>query len=235
MTRRQFIGVLLVACVLLAVPVAAQTTIADTSSGRFVYTAINEALNDSKVNDPSAYRCGAPDSQRGLCKISGDILIGGRSDRRQEVTLMQFKQTEDGDNNLGSRGGEWWLGLARPYYGTSDDAMAEIVSCNTIAMACIFTVPVYAPNLSGSWPGSGHDTEVTGFYAYYQGRRLRFQPQADPASLGKIVIDDTFNDTKPWEAIGVIEPRMFGQRSLAMEIVMAPWTGMRAVGRAVWP
>lgn len=61
----------------------------------------------------------------------------------------------------------------------------------------VFRVPVSAPNLGGGG-------ESARFFANYPGTRLCFQPQADPASLGNIVVYDTKNtaDESQWVAIG---------------------------------
>src|SRR5262245_66222510 len=66
----------------------------------------NAMLNDSKVDDPSEYRGGAPATQNSLMKISGDVVEGSR---RDEVVLIQLKQPADHQ-----RGGEFYLELQLP-------------------------------------------------------------------------------------------------------------------------
>jgi hypothetical protein len=67
----------------LFVSAAAEAQIADNSDGR-VKVQGNELLVESKVDDPAAVRVGAPETQRGLGKISFDVL--GPS--RDEVLLI---------------------------------------------------------------------------------------------------------------------------------------------------
>jgi hypothetical protein len=102
----------------------------------------NAMLNDSKVDDPSEYRGGAPATQRSLVKISGDVVEGSR---REEVVLIQLKQTGDGvpDNE---RGGEFYLGLKIPGTGTTDAAMFDALVA-TYRDGFRFNLPIYAPNL----------------------------------------------------------------------------------------
>ena len=95
-------------------------------------------LNDSKVDDPSEYRGGAPATQRSLVKISGDVVEGSR---REEVVLIQLKQTADHQ-----RGGEFYLGLKIPGTGTTDEAMFDALVA-TYRDGFHFNLPVYAPNL----------------------------------------------------------------------------------------
>ena len=88
--------------VLLASPVCAQEKdLNETSMGTLRHDG-NAMLNDSKVDDPSEYRGGAPATQRSLVKISGDVVEGSH---REEVVLIQLKQTGDRQ-----RGGEFGRG-----------------------------------------------------------------------------------------------------------------------------
>ena len=62
--------------VLLASPLYAQEKeLNETSMGSLRHEG-NAMLNDSKVDDPSEYRGGAPATQRSLVKISGDVVEG---------------------------------------------------------------------------------------------------------------------------------------------------------------
>jgi hypothetical protein len=115
----------------------AEAQVADNHDGA-VKVSGNELLVESKRDDPAAVRVGAPDTQRGLGKISFDIL--GSS--RDEVVLIQGKQTEDG-----LRGGEFYLGLKKPGFGTTDDAMVDALVA-TVAGGFHFNLPIYAPNLT---------------------------------------------------------------------------------------
>jgi hypothetical protein len=83
--------------VLLASPSYAQKELNETSMGRLRHEG-NAMLNDSKVDDPSEYRGGAPATQRSLMKISGDVVEGSR---REEVVLIQLKQTSDHQRRRG--------------------------------------------------------------------------------------------------------------------------------------
>jgi hypothetical protein len=124
--------------VLLASPVYAQEKeLNDTSMGRLRHEG-NAMLNDSKVDDPSEYRGGAPATQRSLVKISGDVVEGSH---RDEVVLIQLKQTADQQ-----RGGEFYLGLKIPGAGTTDEAMFDALIAN-YRDGFHFNLPVYAPNL----------------------------------------------------------------------------------------
>jgi hypothetical protein len=124
--------------VLLALPVYAQEKeLNETSMGSLRHGG-NAMLNDSKVDDPSEYRGGAPPTQRSLVKISGDVVEGSH---REEVVLIQLKQTGDQQ-----RGGEFYLGLKIPGTGTSDDAMFDALVA-TYRDGFHFNLPVYAPNL----------------------------------------------------------------------------------------
>ena len=64
------------------------STIAETNDGILQYNQTNELLNDSKIEDPSAYRGGAP-LGGSLVKWSGDRLVGSM---RLERTLIIFKE-----------------------------------------------------------------------------------------------------------------------------------------------
>src|SRR5262245_17456496 len=123
--------------VLLASPVYAQKELNETSMGSLRHEG-NAMLNDSKVDDPSEYRGGAPATQRSLVKISGDVVDGAR---RDEVVLIQLKQTADRQ-----RGGEFYLGLKIPGSGTTDDAMFDALVAN-YRDGFHFNLPIYAPNL----------------------------------------------------------------------------------------
>jgi hypothetical protein len=102
----------------------------------------NAMLNDSKVDDPSEYRGGAPATQRSLVKISGDVVEGSR---REEVVLIQLKQTGDGTPDH-QRGGEFYLGLKIPGTATTDEAMFDALVA-TYRDGFHFNLPIYAPNL----------------------------------------------------------------------------------------
>ena len=99
------------------------------------------------MDDPSAVRLGAPATQRGVGKISFDVL----GTARDEVVLIQGKQTEDG-----GRGGEFYLGLKKPFMGTTDDAMVTALTA-TLADGFRFNLPISAPNLQ-----QGDGTVVVG-------------------------------------------------------------------------
>jgi hypothetical protein len=124
--------------VLLASPVYAQEKeLNETSMGSLRHGG-NAMLNDSKVDDPSEYRGGAPPTQRSLVKISGDVVEGSH---REEVVLIQLKQTGDQQ-----RGGEFYLGLKIPGTGSTDEAMFDALVA-TYKDGFHFNLPVYAPNL----------------------------------------------------------------------------------------
>lgn len=128
--------------VLLASTVYAQESeLSDTRMGSLRHEG-NAMLNDSKVDDPSEYRGGAPATQRSLVKISGDVVEGSR---REEVVLIQLKQTGDGVPDH-ERGGEFYLGLKIPGTGTTDDAMFDALVA-TYRDGFRFNLPIYAPNL----------------------------------------------------------------------------------------
>ncbi|MGH9257646.1 MAG: hypothetical protein ACRD3C_24065 [Vicinamibacterales bacterium] len=125
----------------------------DTSMGTLRHGG-NAMLNDSKIDDPSEYRGGAPATQRSLVKISGDVVEGSR---REEVVLIQLKQTGDGVPDH-QRGGEFYLGLKIPGTGTTDHAMFDALVA-TYRDGFRFNLPIFAPNLQqgdgsvvvGSW------------------------------------------------------------------------------------
>src|SRR5262245_59546207 len=124
--------------VLLSSPLyAQQKELNETSMGTLRHEG-NAMLNDSKVDDPSEYRGGAPATQRSLVKISGDVVEGSH---REEVVLIQLKQTGEGQ-----RGGEFYLGLKIPGAGTTDQAMFDALVA-TYRDGFHFNLPVYAPNL----------------------------------------------------------------------------------------
>jgi hypothetical protein len=128
--------------VLLWSPVyAQQKELNETSMGRLRHEG-NAMLNDSKVDDPSEYRGGAPATQRSLVKISGDVVEGSR---REEVVLIQLKQTGEGVPDH-QRGGEFYLGLKIPGTGTTDKAMFDALVA-TYRDGFHFNLPIYAPNL----------------------------------------------------------------------------------------
>ena len=148
--------------VLLASPVYAQEKeLNDTSMGRLRHEG-NAMLNDSKVDDPSEYRGGAPATQRSLVKISGDVVEGSH---REEVVLIQLKQTGDRQ-----RGGEFYLGLKIPGTGTTDEAMFDALVA-TYRDGFHFNLPVYAPNLP--------DTAVTPSFIQSPNGRFRTYIQDD--------------------------------------------------------
>ena len=148
--------------VLLASPVYAQEKeLNETSLGRLRHDG-NAMLNDSKVDDPSEYRGGAPATQRSLVKISGDVVEGSH---REEVVLIQLKQTGDGQ-----RGGEFYLGLKIPGTGTTDEAMFDALVA-TYRDGFHFNLPIYAPNLP--------DTAVTPSFIQSPNGRFRTYIQDD--------------------------------------------------------
>ena len=133
-----------VAVVLLAAPAYAQETgavraqemLRDTARGTLAHGG-NELEIDSKIDDPPAVRLGAPPTQRSVGKISFDVLGAARA----EVVLIQGKQTEDG-----GRGGELYVGLKKPFGGTTDEAMITALTA-TVADGFRFELPIAAPNL----------------------------------------------------------------------------------------
>ena len=148
--------------VLLASPVYAQEReLNETSMGRSRHDG-NAMLNDSKVDDPSEYRGGAPATQRSLVKISGDVVEGSH---REEVVLIQLKQTGDRQ-----RGGEFYLGLKIPGTGTTDEAMFDALVA-TYRDGFHFNLPIYAPNLP--------DTAVTPSFIQSPNGRFRTYIQDD--------------------------------------------------------
>jgi len=148
--------------VLLASPVYAQEKeLNETSMGRLRHDG-NAMLNDSKVDDPSEYRGGAPATQRSLVKISGDVVEGSH---REEVVLIQLKQTSDRQ-----RGGEFYLGLKIPGTGTTDEAMFDALVA-TYRDGFHFNLPIYAPNLP--------DTAVTPSFIQSPNGRFRTYIQND--------------------------------------------------------
>jgi len=148
--------------VLLASPVYAQEKeLNETTMGRLRHDG-NAMLNDSKVDDPSEYRGGAPATQRSLVKISGDVVEGSH---REEVVLIQLKQTGDRQ-----RGGEFYLGLKIPGTGTTDEAMFDALVA-TYRDGFHFNLPIYAPNLP--------DTAVTPSFVQSPNGRFRTYIQDD--------------------------------------------------------
>ena len=127
--------------VLLASPVLAQEKELNATSMGTLHHEGNAMLNDSKVDDPSEYRGGAPATQRSLVKISGDVVEGSR---REEVVLIQLKQTADHQ-----RGGEFYLGLKIPGAGTTDSAMFDALVAS-YQDGFHFNLPIYAPNLQAT-------------------------------------------------------------------------------------
>ena len=148
--------------VLLSSPVNAQEKeLNETTMGRLRHDG-NAMLNDSKLDDPSEYRVGAPATQRSLVKISGDVVEGSH---REEVVLIQLKQTGDGQ-----RGGEFYLGLKIPGTGTTDEAMFDALVA-TYRDGFHFNLPIYAPNLP--------DTAVTPSFIQSPNGRFRTYIQDD--------------------------------------------------------
>jgi hypothetical protein len=99
------------------------------------------------------------------------------------------------------------LRLIATRLGGSNDADEKMVFSLSLDKA-EFGVPVTAPGLSqAKEPGQ--------FFSYYQGRRLAFNPQADPESLGKIVIYDAPEGSEAnWVAIGEIQPVLYAKRDI---------------------
>jgi hypothetical protein len=126
----------------------------------------NAMLNDSKVDDPSEYRGGAPATQRSLVKISGDVVEGGR---REEVVLIQLKQTGEGVPDR-QRGGEFYLGLKIPGTATTDEAMFDALVA-TYRDGFHFNLPIHAPNLQ--------DKAVTSSFIQSPNGRFRTYIQDD--------------------------------------------------------
>lgn len=124
----------------------AQQQLSDTPRGALAHGG-NELTVDSTINDPPAVRLGAPQTQRSVGKISFDVL----EPSRDEVVLIQGKQTEDG-----GRGGEFYLGLKKPFAGTTDDAMVTALTA-TLQEGFRFHLPISAPNLQ-----QGDGTVVVG-------------------------------------------------------------------------
>lgn len=158
--KRQMAAALL--AVLVAAPVCAQEKeLNDTKMGQLRHGG-NAVLNDSKVDDPSEYRGGAPPTQRSLVKISGDVVEGGR---REEVVLIQLKQTGEGVPD-GQRGGEFYLGLKIPGTGTTDDAMFDALVA-TYRDGFRFNLPISAPNLQGTVVGTWYIQSPNGRFRTY--------------------------------------------------------------------
>lgn len=127
--------------VLCLVPSGRAQTLVDNSEGKTEVRG-NELLQDSKINDPSAVRVGAPSSQNSVGKHSFDALIGSS---RDELVMFQGKQT-----TYGSRpGGVWWAGIKRPNFGAGDDAAMYNWAEVSYNEGIRFYLPVYAPNLTG--------------------------------------------------------------------------------------
>lgn len=150
----------------------------------------NELLNDSRVNDPSAYRGGSPETQRSLVKFSGDIILPNGT--RQEIVLIQFKQTEH-NNQLSGKGGELYIGLAKEDAGTTDDAMIDALVA-TVKDGFHFKLPIYAPNLNQSI------NHMSRFYS--DDGKYCFNVQGDEG--GHIVQYDTHGSTdeSTWTPVG---------------------------------
>ena len=158
--KRQLAAGLL--AVLVAAPVWAQDKeLNDTTMGQLRHGG-NAVLNDSKVDDPSEYRGGAPPTQRSLVKISGDVVEGAR---REEVVLIQLKQTGEGVPD-GQRGGEFYLGLKIPGTGTTDDAMFDALVA-TYRDGFRFNLPIYAPNLQSTVVGTAYIQSPNGRFRTY--------------------------------------------------------------------
>ena len=172
--------------VLLASPVYAQEKeLNETTMGRLRHDG-NAMLNDSKVDDPSEYRGGAPATQRSLVKISGDVVEGSH---REEVVLIQLKQTGDRQ-----RGGEFYLGLKIPGTGTTDEAMFDALVA-TYRDGFHFNLPIYAPNLP--------DTAVTPSFIQSPNGRFRTYIQDD----GNLV---TYEVMQPGNRLRPVWSRMTG-------------------------
>jgi hypothetical protein len=130
---RLIIGVLVLA---MAGGAYAQERLSETPRGAVAISG-NELTVDSSVNDPPAIRLGAPATQPSLGKISFDVL----DQSREEIVLIQGKQTDDG-----GRGGELYLGLKKPFTATSDAAMGTALTA-TWQDGFQFNLPISAPNL----------------------------------------------------------------------------------------
>ena len=124
----------------------AQERLSETPRGAVALSG-NELTVDSSVNDPPAVRLGAPATQPSLGKISFDLL----DQSREEIVLIQGKQTDDG-----GRGGEFYLGLKKPFTVTSDDAMGTALTASW-QDGFQFKLPISAPNLQ-----QGDGTVVVG-------------------------------------------------------------------------
>lgn len=138
--------------VVLAAPASAQIDtqpLADNREGK-VSVRGNELIVESTVNDPSALRLGSLRTQRGLGKLSFDLL-----NPRCEVVLMQGKQTEAQDGRtLAGQGGELTLHLQQPFKPCDDPYMKPVFSMTTDRIE--FYVPITAPNLGGGGNGGGN-------------------------------------------------------------------------------
>jgi hypothetical protein len=140
---------------------AQQKEINETSMGNLRHDG-NAMLNDSKVDDPSEYRGGAPATQRSLLKISGDVVEGSH---REEVVLIQLKQTGEGVPDH-QRGGEFYLGLKIPGTGTTDAAMFDALVA-TYRDGFHFNLPIHAPNLQDKGVTSSFIQSPSGRFRTY--------------------------------------------------------------------
>ena len=127
---------------------ASQTTIATMVDGIFATCGQNETCLDSKVDDPPKHRLGivrVDDTWgRGLGAFSFDRVFPNGS--RDEMVLIQGKESEDRHNGNKDGGGEFWMGLKKPGSGGNDDAMATVLEA-TYRNGFRFHLPIYAPNL----------------------------------------------------------------------------------------
>lgn len=174
--RRTTSAIALILC-LWAQGTVAQT-VADNPDGR-VRVAGNELLVESKTEDPSAVRVGAPSAQTSVGKFSFDVLIGPS---RDEIVMFQGKQTE-----YGSRpGGLWWGGVKIPGFGVGDDrAMFNWVEVS-YRDGIRFHLPVYAPQFIGPL-GVG----LAGQGDHLSSDRWRLYVQGD----GNLVLYELIGDT----------------------------------------
>jgi hypothetical protein len=117
-------------------------TIAETGEG-LVQFLTDELRIITKRLDASGLRLGAPEDQRALGKLSGDIVRQDNNGvyHHEECVLVIFKQTENADGRtLGARGGEIGVFLKKDHTGSHDDAMQAVMTLK--ATGVDFHVPV---------------------------------------------------------------------------------------------
>ena len=155
----------------------------------------NELALDEKrgLNDPVKFRFGGWDDPGSeyIATLSFDVLEGNDDvPTRREKGFIGLLLDPDPCIDLF---------LQRTKETTEDRDMVRIARFS--ASGVEFFVPV-------AGLGGGSDGR---FYTTHQGRRLCFNPQADPASLGAIVVYDTMGttDESQWKPIGIHQPQLF--------------------------